>query len=97
MYGDSLQAYVLAIVVPDPEFTKKWFLEKGLERPDLENEDFKKEIIAQMDAKAKENKLNSLEKIKKIHLHGHAFTTENDLITPTFKIKRNNAKKVFQA
>lgn len=49
-----------------------------------------------MDAKAKEYNLTSLEKIKKIHLHGAPFTVENDLITPTFKIKRNIAKKVFQ-
>lgn len=48
-----------------------------------------------MDAKARESGFTSLEKIKKIHLHPTAFTVENDLITPTFKIKRNVAKKVF--
>lgn len=52
-------------------------------------------MIGQMDAKAKEYQLNSLEKIKKVHVHGAPFTMENDLITPTFKIKRNIAKKTF--
>ena len=46
--------------------------------------------------KAKEYSLTSLEKIRKIHLTAEPFTVENDIITPTFKIKRNVAKKVFQ-
>ena len=48
-----------------------------------------------MDQKAKEFGLTSLEKVKKVHLHPAPFTVENDLITPTFKIKRNIAKKTF--
>ena len=48
-----------------------------------------------MDAKAKEFNLNGLEKIKKVHLTSTPWTVENDLITPTFKIKRNIAKKTF--
>lgn len=50
-----------------------------------------------MDAKAKESTLTSLEKVKKVHLTMTPFTVENDLITPTFKIKRNIAKKYFEA
>ena len=50
-----------------------------------------------MEAKARENNLNSLEKIKKIHLTADPFTMQNDIITPTFKIKRNVAKNVFQS
>lgn len=57
--------------------------------------DLKKEIISQMDAKAKEYGLTSLEKIKKVHLTLTPFTVANDIITPTFKIKRNVAKRVF--
>jgi long-chain acyl-CoA synthetase len=62
---------------------------------DLENKDLKKEVIAQMDAKAREYNFTSLEKIKKVHLTSTPFTVENDLITPTFKIKRGNAKKAY--
>jgi long-chain acyl-CoA synthetase len=46
---------------------------------------------------AGENKLSSLEKPKAIHLTLDPFTIENDIITPTFKLKRNVAKKVYQA
>ncbi len=48
-----------------------------------------------MDAKAKEYGLNSLEKVKALHLTAEPFSIDNDIITPTFKIKRNIAKKVF--
>ncbi len=48
-----------------------------------------------LDEKARENGLTSLEKIKNIYLSHEPFTVENEIITPTFKIKRNVAKKVF--
>lgn len=44
---------------------------------------------------AKVNKLNGLEKIKKLYVTAEPFTIENDILTPTMKIKRNIAKKVF--
>jgi len=46
---------------------------------------------------AKANKFSGLEKIKKIHLTLDPFTIENEILTPTMKIKRNVAKNVFQA
>ncbi len=48
-----------------------------------------------MEDKAKENALNSLEKVKAIYVTLEPFSVDNELVTPTFKIKRNIAKKVF--
>jgi long-chain acyl-CoA synthetase len=45
---------------------------------------------------AAEYKLNSLEKIKQFTLIADPFTIESDVLTPSMKIKRNVAKKVFQ-
>lgn len=49
VYGDSLQAYLLAIIVPEPELAKKWAAEKGIEFKDLDslyqNDLLKKAII----------------------------------------------------
>ena len=49
-----------------------------------------------MDEKAKEYKLTSLEKLRVIHLTSKPFTVENNLVTPTFKLKRNIASKAFE-
>lgn len=53
-------------------------------------------MITDFNRLAGENKFNSLEKIKQLHLTLDPFTQENDILTPTLKIKRNIAKKVFQ-
>jgi long-chain acyl-CoA synthetase len=45
---------------------------------------------------AKVNKLSGLEKIKKIYFAPEPMTIENDILTPTMKIKRNVAKVVFK-
>jgi long-chain acyl-CoA synthetase len=45
---------------------------------------------------AAENNLNSLEKCKAFKLTLEQFTQENDILTPTMKIKRNIAKIFYQ-
>lgn len=49
-----------------------------------------------MNKLATDNKLNSLEKIKQIHITDEPFSQENDILTPSLKIKRNVAKKYYQ-
>ena len=43
------------------------------------------------------NKFNSLEKPKAIKLILDPWTQENDMLTPTFKLKRNVGAKVYKA
>jgi long-chain acyl-CoA synthetase len=40
--------------------------------------------------------LQGFEMVKAVHLCAEPFTLENDLLTPTFKLKRNVAKARFQ-
>ena len=98
VYGDSLKSNVVAVVIPDEAEVAKWQKEKGLGSTDevLNDPEFKKAIQESMLNLAKENKLSGLEKPKDIHLSSEAFTIENDQLTPTFKLKRNNAKKAYQ-
>lgn len=42
-----------------------------------------------------EHNLTSLERVKKVHFFHEMFSVENELLTPTFKLKRVNAKKFF--
>jgi long-chain acyl-CoA synthetase len=53
--------------------------------------DFKKAILAEMEVVGKAAKLRGFEYVKTIHLEPQAFGLENGLLTPTFKLKRNEA------
>jgi len=53
--------------------------------------------MGEIDKLARERKLNSLEKPKQVHISADPFSVENEILTPTFKLKRNVAKKVYQA
>nr|CAH8870458.1 unnamed protein product [Trichobilharzia regenti] len=44
---------------------------------------------------SKSEPVKGFEKLKKIHLTHEAFTIENSLLTPTMKISRNKARKVY--
>ena len=45
---------------------------------------------------AKENKFSSLERPADIYLTLDPFSVENNILTPTFKLKRNIGKEVYQ-
>lgn len=45
---------------------------------------------------ASENKFSSLEKPKELILKFDPFTVENDLLTPTMKLKRNIAAQIYK-
>jgi long-chain acyl-CoA synthetase len=62
----------------------------------LNEDEFKSAILKDMNELAKDSHLTSLEKIHHIYLAKDPFTVENDLMTPTFKIKRNIAKERFK-
>jgi long-chain acyl-CoA synthetase len=90
----------VAIIVPNPDFVKSWCAGLGMADKDLKEvmkmEEFKKEIMQQMKKKEDEVKVTGLEKVKRVHFHPDMFTVQNDLLTPTFKVKRNMAKKAFE-
>lgn len=87
VYGDPLKDYLLAFIVPDPDVVGKEYNEDEL----------KATIYQDMLALAKVHGLNSLEIPKQIMLLKEPFSPENDILTPTMKLKRFNAKKVYQA
>ena len=92
----------MAVVVAEkPEVkklavSKEWITaEQEVTTEMLSKPELHKAIIDNFNELAKANKLSGLEKIKKIHLIDDMFTMENDILTPTFKIKRNIAKAKY--
>ena len=99
VYGDSLKHCTVAIVVVEAEPLKKWAEGAGVSVEDAvstQNADFKKQVLASMGALATANRLNGIEKPKDIYFTLDAFSVENDILTPTFKLKRNVGKKVWE-
>jgi len=86
--------------VPQIEKLKKWGQENGKDETDvkklLENPEFKKFVMDEIANICKEHKLTSLEKPKDIYLTLDQFTIENNLLTPTFKLKRNIARVYYK-
>ena len=98
VYGDSMRDYNVAIIVPDREALLDLANDLGI-KEDWESLCSNKTIISavQNDIKAigAEAGLNSIEQVKKIHLHGKDITPDSGLLTPTLKIKRYDMKNFF--
>ncbi|EGC35547.1 fatty acyl-CoA synthetase [Dictyostelium purpureum] len=102
VYGDSLNSFLVGVVVPDFEVVQKLFASKypNLDVNNLETlvktKELYKEIMSSFDSCAAEAKLHGFEKLKHIHIEHVAFSEENDLLTPSFKPKRPQLKIRYQ-
>ena len=98
VHGDSLQADILAVVVPDettlPALCSKMKI-SGSFKELCANEDVKEAIMSNLTELALSNGLTKLEQVKDIYIHPELFSVENGLLTPTFKLKRNVAHEIF--
>jgi len=54
-------------------------------------------VIAEMNKVAKRRKLTGFERIRNVHLDIEPFTVENELLTPTLKLKRPQAAKAYRS
>jgi long-chain acyl-CoA synthetase len=102
VHGDTLQAYLVAVVVPDEVFVRRnWAINNGFtEQSSFEeicrSDKLKNVIMEDMKEKAREAKLLGFELVKNIYLEWKPWTT-NDLLTPTQKLMRFNAKKHYES
>lgn len=99
IYGDSLRDCCVGFFVMEPEKIKKYCSDTGkTNSPELmEDAELKQLVYDELCELATANKFNSLEKPKQICLLSEPFTVESDILTPTMKLKRNVAKKVYEA
>ncbi|XP_077000644.1 long-chain-fatty-acid--CoA ligase 1 isoform X4 [Tamandua tetradactyla] len=100
VHGESLQAFLIAIVVPDVETLCHWAQKRGFEGSFVElcrNKDVKKAILEDMVQLGKDGGLKPFEQIKGIALHPELFSIENGLLTPTMKAKRPELRNYFRS
>ncbi|KAM9622301.1 long-chain-fatty-acid--CoA ligase 1 isoform 2-T10 [Trichechus inunguis] len=100
VHGESLQSFLIAIVVPDVETLCPWAKKRGLEGSLEElcrNKDVKKAILEDMVRLGKDSGLKPFEQIKGIALHLELFSVDNGLLTPTMKAKRPELRNYFRS
>ncbi|KAE9606449.1 putative long-chain-fatty-acid--CoA ligase [Lupinus albus] len=99
VYGDSLNSSLVAVVSVDHDVLKAWAASEGIMYNDLaqlcNDPKAKAAVLADMDACGREVELRGFEFVKVVTLVLEPFTMENGLLTPTFKIKRPQAKEYF--
>ncbi|XP_026158957.1 long-chain-fatty-acid--CoA ligase 1a isoform X2 [Mastacembelus armatus] len=99
VHGDSLQACLVGIVVPDPDLLPFWSKRKGIDGSYSElcnNKDVKKAILEDILRLGKEAGLKSFEQVRDIALYPEMFSVQNGLLTPTLKAKRAELQKHFR-
>ncbi|XP_031727272.1 long-chain-fatty-acid--CoA ligase 1a isoform X1 [Anarrhichthys ocellatus] len=99
VYGESLKACLVGIVVPDPDFLPMWIKKKGIEGSYSElckDKDVKNAILEDILRLGKDAGLKSFEQVRDIALHPEQFSVQNGLLTPTLKAKRTEIRSYFR-
>ncbi|PSC74925.1 long chain acyl-synthetase 4-like [Micractinium conductrix] len=101
VYGNSFESQLVAVVVPVAAKLQAVAAHVGVKGTPEElchNDKVKKELLAQLTATAKEGKLKGFEQVRAIYLESpsNQFSVENELLTPTFKLKRAPLQKKYQ-
>ncbi len=97
IYGD-FKNYLVAILVPDRDYAQEWAKDHHKEfnlKTLSQDPDFKKMIKATTERANK--KLSQIEQVRKYLLIDEEFTVENDMMTPTLKVRRFKVKEKYQS
>lgn len=103
VYGNSEKSFIIAICVINKAKVTDLLLNNGLIRSrdkdiitHLDNDLLHEAVKGSFEEIARQNNFTSLEKPSKIILTIDEFTVQNELLTPSMKLIRQNIKKHFQ-
>jgi long-chain acyl-CoA synthetase len=97
VFGDN-KSHNVALIVPDEVALKKFAAEKGIsgELADLfKNDQVRALYKAELDHYGQEV-FKGFERVRAFDFIAEEFSTENDMLTPTMKLKRRNVIKAYQ-
>ena len=93
--GDK-RPHLVGLVVPDPEWIMQWAVAND-ERPDCKalagNPAFQRALMAAVDRVNAD--LSVTEKVRRITITPDAFTVDNEMLTPSMKIRRHKIKETY--
>ncbi|ESK92844.1 long-chain-fatty-acid- ligase [Moniliophthora roreri MCA 2997] len=106
VHGDSLQSYLIAVVVADPVYlaniasqtmgTKIGSDDVNTLGKACEDERIVNAFMKELAKEAKRNGLKGFETVKRIHITLDPFTVDDGTLTPTMKIRRKDAFNKFK-
>ena len=89
VYGDK-KPHVVALIVPDKDFVAEW-AKSNKHKNDIteiiKNEDFRRLMNAALDST--NGNLSVIERVRRFVLTGEEFTVDNEMMTPTLKVRRH--------
>jgi long-chain acyl-CoA synthetase len=97
--GNPLKDYIVAVVVPEQDYLIVYARANGIAgsfKQLCSNETIRNTIMNDLKVIGNKSGLMSYEKIRNIHLHHEPFTLENNLATPTLKLKRISLRQYFK-
>ncbi|KAH8593283.1 hypothetical protein B0O99DRAFT_596505 [Bisporella sp. PMI_857] len=107
VHGDSAQAFLVSVLGVDPVTFAPFassILKRTIEPTDIasikaatKDNKVRRALVKELDKIGKKSKFNSYERVRAVHLELDPFTIENELLTPTLKLKRPQAAKKFRA
>ena len=95
VYGDK-RPYLVALIVPDPDFLATW--SKANDKPNdlaalADDPDLRQVISGAIDRVNKE--MSQIEKVRRFVLATESFTVDNNMMTPTLKIRRHIIRDAY--
>lgn len=98
--GDSFHSHLVAIIVPEESVLRRLGAANGVSanlslKELCEHPTLIKLVQKELDDESTKVKLAGFERIKKLYLHHELFSVDNELLTPTFKLRRGDAQKMF--
>jgi long-chain acyl-CoA synthetase len=100
LYGDGEKPHLVALVVPDKSKLQAWAKQNNIESNDFkklcQDSKTRKEVLNSLISAGKAGNLKSGELPKNVHLCHEEWTTENDMLSASMKLKRPSINKAFQ-
>eukprot|EP01133_Synstelium_polycarpum_P014356 gene14356-16940_t len=98
VYGESQKSCVIAIIHPHQDKAEEWAKSNNVNgsfKEICENKEFNTYLLNDITSVSKKSKLYGFEIPKKIHLIHDPFTDQNNMMTPSFKLKRPQIKEYY--